>query len=376
MLEKLALKRLTASDLTFFNWHYKHLSVGNQKAINLNADVFIHALYPLLPIIAEKKGGRIPVYLHLYGPGLRGLHNLQRKIVKGTAYKNWRLDGEVINNPENDLERFNSLEPGDFVLFDFEGDLEPVSAKAVFVAKSVEVDSPLHSVLQAFLGSNSMVTLRSHELEGLLGDIDLPDEHPVHSITLETYLEDAALGGIEGIEKLRSGPFRGTVSPDALDRALENAKRIGRAGEEHVNSHFEEQRRNGLIDSFEWVSAQNAIAPYDFHLTESGGEQVFVEVKSTTSHFASRFHISFNELLAMGSESERHDLYRVYEMGDEAAQLRIAQDLGHFARSINQVLRDLPNGVRPKGVSVSPAVLPFGEAATIRVFDESEGDDA
>ena len=43
MLKKLALKRLTASDLTFFEWHYRSRNAGNQKAINLNTDVFISA---------------------------------------------------------------------------------------------------------------------------------------------------------------------------------------------------------------------------------------------------------------------------------------------------------------------------------------------
>ena len=40
MLKKLAVKRLTASDLTFFVWHFRNQPAGNQKAINLNADVF------------------------------------------------------------------------------------------------------------------------------------------------------------------------------------------------------------------------------------------------------------------------------------------------------------------------------------------------
>ena len=48
MMDKLALKRLTASDLTFFEWHFKNRNVGNQKAINLNADVFSDQLYPAL----------------------------------------------------------------------------------------------------------------------------------------------------------------------------------------------------------------------------------------------------------------------------------------------------------------------------------------
>jgi len=47
MSRKLAVKRLTTSDLTFFEWHFKNRPAGKQKAINLNADVF-NELYPTL----------------------------------------------------------------------------------------------------------------------------------------------------------------------------------------------------------------------------------------------------------------------------------------------------------------------------------------
>jgi len=41
MTTRLALKRLTDSDLTIFETLFRKLAAGNQKAINLNADVFI-----------------------------------------------------------------------------------------------------------------------------------------------------------------------------------------------------------------------------------------------------------------------------------------------------------------------------------------------
>lgn len=39
MSTKIAVKKLTASDLTFFEWHFKNRNAGNQKAINLNRNV-------------------------------------------------------------------------------------------------------------------------------------------------------------------------------------------------------------------------------------------------------------------------------------------------------------------------------------------------
>ena len=129
MLRKLAIKRLTASDLTLFEWHFRNHTAGNQKAINLNADVFIDQLYPALPELATEKGGKIPLDLFIYGPGFAGEHNLQRKIVKFGAYKNWRLNGEYIADPTDFPERFRILSPGDYAIFDFEGAAVPTSAR-------------------------------------------------------------------------------------------------------------------------------------------------------------------------------------------------------------------------------------------------------
>ena len=99
MLDKLALKRLTASDLTFFEWHFRNHNAGNQKAINLNADVFIDQLYPALDAIVRDRHNKLGIDLWIAGPGAADPVNLQRKIIKGAAYKNWRLDGGVCLQP-------------------------------------------------------------------------------------------------------------------------------------------------------------------------------------------------------------------------------------------------------------------------------------
>ena len=117
MMDKLALKRLTASDLTFFEWQFKNRNAGNQKAINLNADVFSNQLYPALEAIARDRQDKLGVDLWIVGPAAAEPVNLQRKIIKGASYKNWRLDGEFVHNPYDMPERFNMLEAGDIALF-------------------------------------------------------------------------------------------------------------------------------------------------------------------------------------------------------------------------------------------------------------------
>src|SRR5579864_7841232 len=176
---KLALKRLTASDLTFFEWHFRHHNAGNQKAINLNRDVFVDELYPALPDVAEEKSGRIPLDLSVFGPDGKPELNLQRKIVKFGTYKNWRLNGEFIHNPQTDPERFNGLKPDDIAIFEFFGAVVPVSSRLILVGASYPKDVALHASLNTLLGNNAMVSLTIDELARIVENPSIGEDHPV-----------------------------------------------------------------------------------------------------------------------------------------------------------------------------------------------------
>lgn len=147
MTSKLAVKRLAASDLTLFEWQFQHRNVGGQKSINLNADVFVDSLFPAIAE-ATRGTGMVTLDLTIFGPGNRPSINLQRKIIKRATYKNWRLDGETIRNPEGEPTRFNLLDAGDYAIFAFEGEIVPSSATALFVARAVAEDAAEPAVSQ------------------------------------------------------------------------------------------------------------------------------------------------------------------------------------------------------------------------------------
>jgi hypothetical protein len=61
MKRRITLKRLSASDLTLFEHHFKNTPGAKQKAFNLDASILIDKLYPGLPDSADIiKDGRIP----------------------------------------------------------------------------------------------------------------------------------------------------------------------------------------------------------------------------------------------------------------------------------------------------------------------------
>ena len=373
-MRKIAIKRLTASDLTFFKWHFKNHPAGKQKAINLNADVFVDLLYPGLRHTTLSQG-KIPLDLHIFGPGLAGDYNVQRKIIKKPSYKNYRLDGEYIDDPEDLPDRFHILQEGDFVIFEFTGDPQPTSARAFFIAAEQQEDRKVHEALSRLFGKKSsrksMIAMEPHQLEELIASLDLPENHPVNLLILEPVLEDIVHGGIEGIEKLKKSPYRGILDRETLEQTRTTAQLIGQIGEEIVFAFLETRRDAGEIQDFEWVAGENAISPFDFRIFEKDNRVILIDVKATSGPFTSPLHVSFNELLMM-REAEDYRIYRLYRVSSEdmSARLRISENVHPLAVDLLRILEQLPEGVRPDGLSISPRILDFDE----EIFIETESD--
>lgn len=368
---KIAIKRLTASDLTFFEWHFINRNAGNQKAINLNADVFIGQLYPILPELAADRQGRFPVDLFLYGPGLGSAVNLQRKILKGGAYKNWRLDGEFIYNPVEEPVRFNVLVPEDIALMEFQGAVFPEVVTLLLVSSQTLADQPLHAALSGLLGTASMIAPEPPELEAILRPLNLDEAHPARGLIIdERDLEDAAQKGILGTRTLRKHAAGRPVTRSQLEQALQRAERIGLLGEECVRAYLGALCDRRELASYDWVAEENAVAPYDFKITNPDGTSRSMEVKSTNGEFARPIHISLAELEEMRTSVDPYDLVRVYELSEVTGKLRIAHDVRGLAERILGALRELPEAVTVDSISVLPTALGFAEEILVRVQGE------
>lgn len=369
MLRKLTAKKLTASDLTLFEWHFKNRNAGNQKAINLNADVFINTLYPILPELAVDRGGKIPLDLQIYGPGNAQLLNLQRKVIKIGSYKNWRLNGEFIYNPTDAPERFNVLIPGDIVIFEFNGIDIPSSAKAIFISNNLPIDKPLWAGFNALLGSRAMNAVSLSEVESIIHAAEPSSDHPIHELTVSKELEEIILTGQVDLKKLREKPSLRRISKEDLIRAKRNAEDKGRRGEELISSFLLGEHSTNKIKSFFWESDLNPIYPYDFYYINLSDEKIFVEVKSTEGEFERDFYISNNEL-KQAIDSPHYHIFRVYNIQETKACLRICTDIKEIAKQVLDIFRSLPEGVKANGISISPKKLSFSDELLIQLKDE------
>lgn len=309
-MEKAALKRLTASDLTFFEWQFRYRNAGNQKSINLNADIFVDQLYPAAPDMAPSLGDEIPISLTLFGPGLAGSYPLARKIVKAGSYKNWRLNGEFVHNPDDATDRFNILEPGDLVLFVFSGEPLPTRLNAVFISARVAEDTHLHSALSPLVpaGRESMIRITRAALSEAALLAGITSQHPVQPFLadpeFESALEDAAFGSEDGVQFVRRRPGR-RVSAMDLAKARIKAEQVGRDGEGLIYVYLAGLAARQEIGVVEWIADTDAAAPFDFRITSKAGEVVKLDVKSTSGKFDRAIHISAAEIAEAANASER-----------------------------------------------------------------------
>jgi hypothetical protein len=364
---KLAIKRLTGSDLTFFEHQYRTEPKGKQKAINLNSEILVDRIYPALRR-PEAATARFPVDLYLYGPGISDACNLQRKVLK--QEKNWRLNGELVYDADDALNRFNALKPGDLAIMEFSDGVEPEKLRIVFLSREMTADERLHSELSAYLGDESMIEVSEPTLARLIASAGAPDSHPLRTLVDDAETEDLALGGAEVRERLIRRRLRRRISPEDFRRAKETADRVGLMGEQFVNDYFVRLCSQGLIQDFEWVSAVDVVSPFDFRVIESDGTRHLVDVKSTEGGFERNLHLSYSELRQAVDGNDVYSIYRVYDMDEEHAQLRIAAISGHqLPRDILHALDRLPPGTKAESVTVEPVRFPFTGPIDVRAWE-------
>ena len=377
MAEKLALKRLAGSDLSFFEYHFRNKTFGDhrQKGINLNTDVFVDQFYPQAH---ANMGARWPVLVTIFGPGAAPAYappGDHRRPITYNNNKNWRLDGGTIPDDPALPDRFHPLAIGDLVLFRFRGDQAPTEVDVLLISAAVEpaIHAPLDAIVPK--GRRTMVPVTAAQIETLLTGVAVPEGHALHDLEydpeIEEAVEEVALGGAPAatLAKKRGGR---RLTPAELAQAREEAQRIGADGEELLNSWLAAQEEAEEITDLDWASQRDAAAPYDFRFRHATDGQVKMDAKSTTGPFGRALHLSLGEALEAADAAARYDIARIHSIDEDGAKLRIAEGIGDFARSILAGIT-LPAGVRIDGFSIDPALLKWGDEIPLqRPADEEE----
>lgn len=255
---------------------------------------------------------------------------------------------------------------------EFNAGVEPTLLRIVFVARHESVDAPLYQELNKLVGfsrSETMKLLSLNDLEIAVALSAVVTEHPIYELLVDADVEDLAAGGSQARDRFLSRATRRKISYADLQKMKEQASRIGLLGEQFVNDYLTQLEDAGEIDSFEWVAKRDAVSPYDFWVSTDGSAKIYIDVKTTAGEFERLIHVSYNELRQMSEGSMRYDLYRVFGIDGEVAQLRIAKDVRAFADTILNAILQLPQGVSADNFSFSPTVLTFDREILLQLDD-------
>lgn len=368
-LSRVAIKQLTASDLSFFA---QHLRRSKQKAINLNSDVFVEVFYPALRGRYEE----FPIKpFSIIGPGGKPPYPLTRKTLRTPGAKNWRLDGEIVHDPPDDPGRFDHLQEDDLGILAFEGTDHPEVATLVLV--SATADTALHAALVSrvtFTGKQSMVVVSQLHLAEILEETRAAygDGHPLETLLLPDSVEEALFGSAETQRRIVQTDGRGVaVSPEVMRQQLRGAEQIGQQGEEVFNQWLE--ATGHVEDDYEWVARTHARATHDFHVTRprwrGASGELFIDAKATRGAFEAPIHMSMAEV-RWAAAHPNHRIARIHGLGSDTPRLTMLTGIHELAKQIMETTAPvLPAGVAIDGFEIDTSKLVQEFTTDVRIAE-------
>jgi len=247
----------------------------------------------------------------------------------------------------------------------------------ILVSQTDPGDAALYSALSALLGNNTMASTSPDQIANATAAAGTPKDHPIHIAAAdpetEQALEDAAQGGLDGTRKLLTNRGNWKISGFDLAKARAVAAQIGKDGEGLVNSYLAARQSAGEISTYEWISSENAIAPYDFAVSTAAGQSTLVDAKATSGPFTNVIHISLAEIIEASGDTPYH-IYRVFELNEDGGKLRISDDIRPLAKQLKAMHEaHVPAGVRVDNFSVTTGALTWGPEEYFEL-PEDEGD--
>ncbi|HZI14311.1 MAG TPA: hypothetical protein VE153_28345 [Myxococcus sp.] len=352
---RIAVKRLSVSDLSFFKAQVERVG---QKAFELCGDVFVKQFYPGL----RGSFDQVNLPLVVIGPGGRSVHRVTRRVVRLPLSESWRIDGEIIADPEGEPGRYAMLSIDDFAIIGFEGSVRPSAITLVLV--SIRSDPELQAIIEERVGFGARSAM-VHVQGALIDEMRVMTkgaylgEHPLDRFCLQDTVEEVLFGEAAFVPARRRLSGRATeMSQEDLRRQFLAADETRQRGEElfwtwlTATDHCE--------DDFEWVAQPDARAPFDYEVRSArwiGGRPiVLVSVKATRGLFERHIHMSIGEL-RFAAATDNYRIARLYEIDGRPGRLRVLTGVSRFAAQVLAGLGTVPDGVVAESVQIDPRVF-------------------
>lgn len=123
-----------------------------------------------------------------------------------------------------------------------------------------------------------------------------------------------------------------------INRAQKLFTQIGKQGEEFIAEYFDKLKHNHQIKNYNWVNKSSESGyPYDFCYQDLSDNVIYLDVKTTKFDFEQRIIYSNKEIdFALSIPDNCYNIYRIYNLTEENADLRICKNCINHFRSINE----------------------------------------
>jgi len=151
------------------------------------------------------------------------------------------------------------------------------------------------------------------------------------------------------------------LRPFDLERAKFIIKEIGRKGEELIQDYLDRLMLRKTIRSFDWKNkSRESGLPFDFEVIAASTGSSYIDVKSTSYSFKQEMIFSNHEIKFMRRQPY-YQIFRIFNINDNPARLKICTDSKLFAKTIGGTIEDAEKSlkrhnseVRSINIGVSP----------------------
>ncbi len=155
-------------------------------------------------------------------------------------------------------------------------------------------------------------------------------------------------------------------------RAQKLFTEIGKRGEEFVAEYFDKLKHKKCITNYNWVNKSSESGyPYDFYYQDLSDNVVYLDVKTTKFDFKQKIIYSNKEIdFASTVSNDCYNIYRVYNLTESNAKLRICKNCTTHFNSINGNIIKFQENLNRINTGVQSVNIAFEPTISNLVFDK------
>lgn len=133
-----------------------------------------------------------------------------------------------------------------------------------------------------------------------------------------------------------------TDNPKFKDSDVKKARsyiqELGRSGEEIINEYLAKEKHKGSVSNYEWANKSGEVGnPYDFYIKYAGGNEQWVDVKTTEHEFDQAVIVSKREIKFITQKSDaQYSIFRVYSKEETQARLKICSGCLKYIKKLQR----------------------------------------